>query len=203
LPGAEHGILAISEFHAPFGVPDLTVVVGDPTKRRRRLRLKVDPVLNEIDAGIVSALSDARPSSAGQIARRLDWPPATIERRLRSVLRSGAVREVAPDRFLRRAALQPIGTVFAIETKVTDWRRALTQCRTYRTWADGYVLVLDRASDVAASALRQEVARDRGGLIIADRWILRPRTSKLSPARRLWASEHIIAASRRPRPTPR
>ena len=197
LPGSEDGLLALREFHAPFGVPDLTVVVGDPHLRRNRLRLRVPPVLNEIDAGLVATASVDRPVSPRQLAQRLSWPIATVTRRLPSVLRTGALREVAPERYVRPAALQPVGTVFAIEMKLNDWRRALTQCRTYRTWADGYVLVMPRVSAEAMTFLRREVRRDGGGLFIDEEWIVYPRTNKLAKPRRLWASEHVIAACRR------
>jgi DNA-binding Lrp family transcriptional regulator len=198
LPGAAAGLLALSELHAPYGVPDLTVVVGQPALRRSRLRLHVPPLLNEIDAGIVSALSDSRLSSTRQLAQRLSWSLPTIERRLRTVVRTGAVREVVPKRYKRPTALQPVGTVFAVETKLSDWRRALTQCRTYRTWADSYVLVMGRTSRDALTMLREEVARDGGGLLLNGEWIVRPRVNKLSHARRLWTSEHVIAACKRP-----
>ena len=59
-----------------------------------------------------------------------------MTRRLPSVVRNGALREVAPERYVRPAALQPVGAIFAVETKLNDWRRALAQCRTYHTWAD-------------------------------------------------------------------
>jgi hypothetical protein len=197
LPGADAGLLGLTELHAPFGVPDLTVVVGDSSIRKARLRLRVPVLLNEIDAGIVAVTSSDRPSSRRQIAARLGWPDASIERRLPSLVRSRALREVLPERFVRPAALEPIGTVYAIELKIDDWRRALVQCRTYRTWADSYVLVMQRVSDSSTSELREKVRRDGGGLIVGSQWLIRPRVGKLSRARRLWTSEHIVAACRR------
>lgn len=203
LPGADAGLLALREFHAPFGVPDLTVIVGDAITRQRRLRLRVPPVLNEIDAGLVATASDTQPTSPRQFAQRLSWPLGTVTRRLPSVLRSGALREVAPERYLRPSALQPIGTIFAVETKLNDWRRALTQCRTYRTWADGYVLVMPKVSVAAFTVLSREVRRDRGGLLIDQDWVVYPRTTRIAKARRLWASEHVVAACKRPTASPR
>jgi hypothetical protein len=203
LPGADTGLLALREFHAPFGVPDLTVIVGDASARRRRLRLRVPPVLNEIDAGLVAAASDTQPMSPRQFAQRLSWSLATVTRRLPSVVRSGALREVAPERYLRPAGLQPIGTIFAVETKLNDWRRALTQCRTYRTWADSYVLVMPNVSAVALTVLSREVRRDGGGLLIDESWVVYPRTRRIAKARRLWASEHVIAACKRSTASPR
>lgn len=202
LPGNESGLLALREFHAPFGVPDLTVVVGDPSVRRRRLRLGVPPLLNEVDAGVVAAVGSEWPASARQIAVRLSWPLSTVQRRLPTVLKSGALIEVSPGRFLRRPAIVPVGFTWAIETKVDDWRKALVQCRTYRTWADGYVLVMERVSAPGVRELRRSVSADRGGLVIGGEWITKPSTSALKRPRRLWTSEHIVAACRKPRSSP-
>jgi hypothetical protein len=201
LSGAELGVLGLTEFHAPFGIPDFTVVVGDAAARRARLRLRVPPLLNEVDAGIVGGASPDRYSSSRQIAARVRWPVPTVERRIPGLLRTGALREVVHERYVRASALQPIGAVYAIELKVDDWRRALVQCRTYRTWADSYVLIMQRVSDSSISELRFNVRRDRGGLIVADRWLVRPRLAKLPRARRMWTSEHIVAACRKA-PTP-
>jgi hypothetical protein len=203
LPGAGDGLLALREVHAPFGVPDLTVIVGDASARRSRLRLRVPAVLNEIDAGLVATASAIQPASPRQLAQRLSWSLATVTRRLPSVVRNGALREVAPERYIRPAALQPVGTIFAVETKLNDWRRALAQCRTYRTWADSYVLVMPKVSAEAMTVLRREIRRDRGGLFIDYEWIVYPRTTKLTKARRLWASEHVIAACKRSTASPR
>jgi hypothetical protein len=191
----------LTELHAPFGIPDFTVVVGDADARRARLRLMVPALLNEVDAGIVGVASSERYSSARQIAARTQWPVTTIERRIPGLLRAGALREVIAERYRRASALQPIGTVYAIELKVGDWRRALVQCRTYRTWADSYVLIMQRVSDSSLAELRYKVRRDGGGLIIGDDWLVQPRLAKLPRARRMWTSEHIVAACRRA-PTP-
>jgi len=202
LAGAEQGILALTEMRAPFGVPDLTVVVGDSARRRSRLRLPVPPLLNEIDAGIVAAASRTVPRTADQFAASLGWPVATVERRIPGLLRSTALREVKPAHYVRRTALEPIGTIVAVELKLRDWRRALTQARTYRTWADSYVLIIGAVSERALPELISAVEEDRGGLVVAGSWRVRPKRSMRTPARRLWASEHVIAASRRPRSNP-
>jgi hypothetical protein len=198
LPGADAGVLGLTELHAPFGIPDFTVVIGEAGPRRARLRLRVPPLLNEVDAGLASVTPSESFASARQIAARVGWPAGTIERRLPGLLRVGALREVQPGRFTRPTALEPIGTVYAIELKVNDWRRALVQCRTYRTWADSYVLIMQRVPGSSLSDLRRNVRRDGGGLIIDNEWLVQPRVVKLPRSRRLWTSEHIVAACRRP-----
>jgi hypothetical protein len=146
---------------------------------------------------LVAAASDVNPASPKQLARRLSWSLATVSRRLPRVIKSGALVQIASDRYLRPSALQPLGTIYAVELKLNDWRRALTQCRTYRTWADSYVLVMPRLSAEAEEVLRHEIARDRGGLYVGSEWLVYPAKSRLSRARRLWSSEHVVAARRR------
>jgi hypothetical protein len=197
LPGADSGVLALTEFHAPFGVPDLTVVAGSPEARRRRLRLNVPPILNEVDAGIVSATLTDEVRSVAQIANSLGWSESSVHRRIDSVCRMGAVRRHGDGRFTRPAALVPIGTIWAIELKVSEWRRALTQCRTYLTWADGYVLVLGTLSGASRNQLEDLISSDGGGLVLDSQWVVRPSHRSLPEARRLWSSEHLIAGRRR------
>ncbi len=202
LHGADEGALALKEMHAPFGVPDLTVIVGDSARRKSRLRLSVPPLLNEIDAGIVAVASQTVPRRVSRLASSLGWPVSTLERRIPHLLRNRALREIKPELLVRRSALEPIGTIFAIELKLSDWKRALTQGKTYRTWADAYLLIIDHVTENSIPDLAKAVRNDRGGLVVAGNWIVKPRRSSRSPARRLWASEHVIAASRRPIPTP-
>jgi len=98
-----------------------------------------------------------------------------------------------------------VGRVYAVEAKVSDWRRALMQVRMYGVWADGYVLVMGALSARAVAAVTSEVASDGAGLMVDGRWLRRPTVRRLSPARRLWASEHVVAALRtsyQPSPAP-
>jgi len=44
----------VPEFSGPIGIPDFTAFVGDIDRVRRRHALPVDPVLNEIDTGVLS-----------------------------------------------------------------------------------------------------------------------------------------------------
>lgn len=197
LPGADDGLLVLREFQAPYGVPDLMVITGDPTPRRQRLRLNVPTLLNEVDAGIVSVAHSPAGATPQQIASRLRWAPSTVARRVPSLVRSGALVPLAGGRLARPRQIRPIGTFYAVEMKMTEWRRAVRQCRTYRTWADSYLLVMSEVSATGRTGLVAEVRSDGGGLIIGGEWVLRPRHKPLTKARRLWTSEHVIAASRR------
>lgn len=195
LPGASRGLVVVPEFAGPFGIPDFTAYVGDIERIRGRHRLDVAPVLNELEAGVVSSAHVRRSLSAADLAALQGWPTAAISERLRGLVRRGALIQVGDDRYVRPDALEPGGRLYAIEAKVEDWRSALRQVRTYRVWADSYVLVMGRISDRAQAALLAEVRRDRGGLMVAGRWVVRPRLGHTAERRRVQAWELFTAAT--------
>lgn len=186
------GLLALTEFNSPFGVPDVTAVVGGSSARTRRLRSQVPALLNEIDAGIVSAASPTIPRSPAQLAYYLRWPTASVERRLPSLLSSGALTQ-SRSGLLSHPAIVSWGELVAIELKVRDWRRALKQCRRYRLWANSYVLVVTQVPDAAVGELKRAVGVDRGGLVVDGELLLHPRQSPHKRSRALWATEHVVA----------
>lgn len=205
LPGAHRGLLVVQEMTGPIGIPDLTAVVGDPCLLARRLSADVPALLHEVDVAVVSAAHAHRPLTAPSLATALGWPEATVRRRLGHLLRSGALVPAGRGTFVRPESLRPVGRVYAVEAKVSDWRRALLQVRTYGVWADGYVLVMGALSARAVAAVTSEVSLDGGGLVVDGRWLRRPTIRRLPLARRLWASEHVVAALRtgyQPSPAP-
>jgi len=198
LPGAHRGLVVLREMTGPYGVPDLVAVVGPPSLLKQRRRLSVPPLLNQVDAGVVAAASPRAGRRVETLAHRVGWPEESVRRRLPGLVKTGALVPNGPESFIRQAALQPVGRLYAIETKVKDWRRALRQARTYTLWCDSYVLVMPSLSSGSRSALLTEVADDGAGLIIDGAWIKRPLLGKRSPAQRLWGSEHLVAALHEP-----
>lgn len=196
LPGANRGLVVIPEFAGPLGIPDFTAFVGDIDRIRHRNRLDVQSVVNELDAGIVSVTHLRRPSSAQAIADALGWPLQTVAGRVRSLVRRRVLLEVSTSRYVRPEALKPVGRLFAIEAKVDDWRSGLRQVRTYRVWADSYVLVMGELSERVESDLTAEVRKDNGGLVIAGRWRVRPRIGQVAARRRVQAWEMFTRAAR-------
>lgn len=195
LQGANRGLVVVPEFAGPFGIPDFTAYVGNIEHIRRRHRLAVAPVINELEAGIVSSAHVRRSLSAAHLADAQGWPTSAITDRLRRLVRRGALIEVGPDRYVRPDALEPGGRLYAIEAKVEDWRSALRQVRTYRVWADSYVLVMGQISARAQTALVSEVIHDRGGLMVEGRWVVRPRLGLTAERRRVQAWELFAAAT--------
>lgn len=196
LPGASRGLVVVPEFAGPIGIPDFTAYVGNIDRILGRHRLDVAPVLNELEAGVVSSAHVRRALSAADLAAAQGWPTSAISDRLRGLVRRGALIEVGADRYVRPDALEPGGRLYAIEAKVEDWRSAIRQVRTYRVWADSYVLVMGQISDRALTSLVAEVRRDRGGLMVAGRWVVRPRLGHTTERRRVQAWELFASATR-------
>jgi hypothetical protein len=198
LPGAHRGLLIVEELAGPIGIPDLTALVGSPGLLLDRLALDVPPLLNEIDAGVVAVAHPSAARSRATLAQALRWPVDTVSRRVPGLVRIGALLEVQPDRYVRPAALGPLGRIYAVEAKVRDWGAAVHQARSYGVWADSYVLVLGPLTARPLAQVRDEVEVDQGGLIVDGRWLRRPVLQRLAAARRVWAAEHLVAAVRDP-----
>lgn len=194
LPNARLGLRILLETAGPFGVPDIVAVVGPTEILDARLALSIPPLLNEVDAGIVAAAAPKAPRRAETLAKRLGWPVETIVRRLPGLIRSEALRAAGRDTYVRPVDLRPVGRLYAIETKVKDWRRAVRQARTYSVWCDGYVIVMPALGPSSGSAVTDAVEMDGGGLVLGGRWARRPTIRARTPAQRLWGSEHAIAA---------
>jgi hypothetical protein len=194
LPGAHRGVRILLETAGPFGIPDVLAVVGPLNALDERLALKVPPLLNQVDAGVVAAAAPSAPRALPTLARRVGWPEDTVARRLPHLLRTGALLRTSRDSYVRPAALRPVGRLYAIEGKVKDWKRAVRQARTYSVWSDGYVIVMPELGSGSFSGLLEAVSADRGGLMINGKWVRRPQLAHRPQAQRLWGSEHAIAA---------
>jgi len=194
LPGARRGVIIVPEMTGPYGIPDLTALVGDPAALAARLELAVPPLLHEVDAGVVAVAHVKRPSTPRDLSISLGWPEETVVRRLPSLVRAGALCEVRSNGFVRPRALAPLGRLYAIEAKVRDWRRGVRQARTYGVWADSYVLIMGELALSAVRELTEEVRGDSGGLVVQGRWVRRPGVRAVPLKRRLWATEHLVAA---------
>jgi hypothetical protein len=182
------------EAAGPFGIPDLLAIVGDHALLDERLQLDVPPLLNQVDAGVVSAAAGAAPRTVPTLARRLGWTVDTVARRLPHLLRTGALIPAGPETYIRPRQLRPVGRLYAVEAKVKDWRRALRQARTYSAWCDCYVIVMPSLGSASLLGLLEAVSVDGGGLLVGGKWVKRPTIGRRTAAQRLWGSEHVVAA---------
>lgn len=194
--------ILVAEPPGPFGVPDFVAIREiEPGALRRRIELQVPPLLNQIDAGVVAVASDVRPLRIPTLAKRTGWTVETVVRRLPTLVRTGALIQCGRDTYVRPTDLVAIGDTLAVEVKLRDWRKALRQAHTYSLWCDNYLIVMGDLSDTGLLHLRAQALADRGGLVVNGKWVTRPRRSRPLPTRRLWGSEHLVAALQNHQPS--
>lgn len=193
LPGAQAGVIVVAEMVGPTGLPDLVAVPVTP-RLQQRLALATPAVLAWGDARLAAACSALRPFSDLALARRLDVPEEAVRRRARRLAAAG-VLVPSVQGWTRRAELQPVGRLYALEAKVDDWNAGLGQALRYGSWADASAAVLGQLPRDPSRAMSQ-AAQLGLGLALGPRWLVRPKVRRLTLAHRLWASEHLVAALR-------
>lgn len=186
-------VVAIPEFVAPFGIADMVALVVRGRRLLDRVEAGVPPLLNELDAMIVANLTPRRGRRPDRLAERLAVEPSSLDRRLATLVRLGAVERLESGSLVRHPALVPLGRIHALEAKVSDWRRAIEQARTYALWADSATSVLMSLPTAREPAM--DAAKRWGtGLALWGDWLRQPSMRAHHAGRRLWASEHAVAA---------
>lgn len=193
LMGPAKRLWFVTEMKAPYGIPDLVAILGSEEQFERRRLCNVPPLLNQVDAGIVASIG-SRASTIEEICARTGWEPSTIARRLPGLLKTEAATVNRAGSVLRNPAITLWGKATAVEMKINDWKRALGQCRKYLSWAETYLLVMDQAPTDRSSEFVCGIRSDRAGLVVDERWIIRPRPKAQTPQRRLWTCEHALSA---------
>ncbi|OUE07798.1 hypothetical protein CMsap09_02535 [Clavibacter michiganensis] len=191
LPGASAGVLLIAEMRGPIGIPDFTAIVGGQKAIAARLSSRIAPILSPSDASLLASLYIKRTRTVAQLSEQLLISDETTALRLRNLKNAGAVIETTPRKYTRHPALSPAGSVYAIEAKVKDWRKAVQQSRRYRVWSNNYVVALGALSDGARTSASEEVASDCAGLIVDGVWVRKPKPRPVSTQHKMLAFEHI------------
>lgn len=192
LVGAARGLTIVSEVPGPSGIADLVALPGDTRLLHARLSAGFEPLTREAEIRVAAALYEGRGLTLTAVRERTDLPAAIAERALRDLVRSGAALRIE-DRFFRHPALRPVGTLYALEVKVRDWRKAMGQAFRYRAWCAAAGIVVDRLPQSRDSAVRQAI--DLGlGIGTSEGWIVRPRVHPLSASSALAGSERFVAA---------
>ena len=192
LPGAGQGVRVIAEMPGPAGLPDL-VAVPLTSSLASRLGYGCPPLLSWPDVRVVAAASVNRPMSVAVLARRVGVAEGLVRRTVPRLLECGALIRTGRDGLFRPSAMAPVGRLYALEAKVDDWSAGLGQALRYSSWADASAVVVSRLprDHSKAIALAQDLQL---GLALGSRWLVRPTVRRLEFARRLWASEHVVAA---------
>ena len=189
LPGADKGVIISSEFPGPRGVADLIAITQPFDGLRSRLQLGLPFLENLTDCVVVAATSPNRVRSSRTVATSTGMSLEQAERRLRSLVAEGYLAR-AGGGFVRNPALVPIGKAYALEAKINDWRKGLSQAVRYSSWCDAAAVVLLNAP----RDLTEATDRFKGlgiGLGVQSRWILRPRMGRPQPGLRLAISEQL------------
>lgn len=180
------------EFPLPAGIPDLVVLVADRTALRARIESGVQPIISEQEVRIVMKASPHRGVSLETVYDVTGVSDSQAKRLLSRLVSHGALRK-KNDRWYRHPSLLPVGRTYAIEAKVSDWRSGFAQSLRYGAYADATGLVLGGISPRVSKCAREAAIRHSVGLFLEGRWVRRPTIRRISPERRLWVSEHIIA----------
>lgn len=193
LPGASTGVLLISEMIGPIGIPDFTAVVGGKPQITARLASGIDPITSPMDCQLLASLHSSRPRRLEAIAHELSADIESLRSRLGVLERKGAVHQQHKGLYVRESATTPGGTLYAIEAKIGNWRRAVRQARGYRTWTHNYVLVLDEVSEKGRQAVLADIESDKAGLVMGNKWVRKPSPRVPSKVNRILGFEHLIA----------
>ena len=194
LPGLGEDVLVVPEMPSPLGLPDFVALVGGHEWLDARTAARVPPMLSDIECSVLAALSSHRSLGCESVARRIGWTPSEVEGVTTRLARAGAISLTSNGAARLHPALRPSGGMFAVEAKLKDWRKAILQGRSYRTWADNYVVVLGSVGATAEARAKDSVRSDGGGLFTDAGWLLRPRSRQPAAARRLRGFEHLFAA---------
>lgn len=186
-------IIVVPEFRGPYGVADVAILETTDERVAARLALGIPPLLNQLDAAIVSVLHVHRPTSGAVVARELGCQERHLAARLTCLIRAGGIFRLAAGTYVRSEGLVPLGHVSVYEAKVDDWRRGFDQAATYATWADEATLALGRLPRDSGGVLDAAV-RHQLGLMVDGVWRRDPVHQRLPPRTRLWTSEHLLAA---------
>lgn len=183
----------IPECPMPVGLPDLVVASLDHAALLGRLALGAPPVLSKPATRLAANLSARHPTTAHSVAVSLGSTDRQSSRVLLGLAKVGAVHSEG-DGWCRAAGFEPVGRTYALEAKVDDWRSGLDQCLRYGAYVDSTTLVLRRMSEKVQASAVGRFSSLGVGLYVNGKWLVRPRLSRLNVARRLLASEYVLAA---------
>jgi hypothetical protein len=192
LPGSASGVLAASQFAGPSGIADLVAVTKAQLLLAARIRTGTPPLRSLSDASVVATVAIRRTTTASHVARVLGISEVQTTRRLRQLSESGFLFQDGSG-YRRCPEFVPIGRMYALEAKVSDWRGAIAQALRYVRWADAAAVVLLKGPRDLRN-LKDYAKTLRIGVAIGNQWIVKPVLQPVAPGLRLLASEMFVAA---------
>lgn len=147
--------LIIDEHLVGTRIPDLLAARVDLRALRARIRAEQWESLTVTELEVLGFLRPDRPTSISTVATVVGYTDHTVRRVLRRLERLGYVSQHGARGFRRiRTRYKLFSRFIAVEAKLRDWRRALVQARSHRSFAQECYVVFD-----AAYAARFESAR--------------------------------------------
>lgn len=191
LPGDVGELVFIREFPGPRGVADAVAVFDWREDFVRRRALNLTPIESQVDCLLVSAFHVHRTLTAQAVAERLSLSFEQVMRRTKRLSESGYLMAKGAG-FRRVDGIAPIGRMYALEAKVSDWKRGMGQAVRYATWADAAAVALSRPPARFEETLNL-YSRLNLGLAIDGEWVARPVVRSTNSALRLKASEEFFS----------
>lgn len=188
LPGAGGGLAITREFPGGRGVADVVAVTRWHETLRRRISMPQPFLRNETDCAVVAALSAHQTRSTRNVGKRVGMSEEQVYRRARALVATGHV-EIWGSGFRRAPGFDPIGRAYALEAKVNDWQKGISQALRYATWCDAAAVVLLRPPRDLGE-IRNRCSSLGLGLGIGGRWVVRARLGRPNAGLRLALSEH-------------
>jgi DNA-binding Lrp family transcriptional regulator len=192
LPGANSGVHVVPEFVGPNGVADLVALTGDEAGLQSRIQSEIPYLHSVTDAVVAEAFSINRTVTVARAAIKIGMSEKQVGTIARRLVRTGVLKPVGSG-FRRDPRIHAYGRMYALEAKVSDWPKALTQAMRYATWTDAVGVVLLRTPRDLARA-KSRASSLNVGLAIEDRWVVRPKIKVGRSPLRLLGAERFAAS---------
>jgi DNA-binding MarR family transcriptional regulator len=161
--------LVVDEHLVGTRIPDLLAARVDLRVLRARVRAEQWEALNSSELRLLALLREDRSVSVRSAANRLGYTHPTTRRLLRRLEHLGYAGQDRASSFRRiRSRYRIFTRLIAVEAKLRDWRRALVQARSHRSFAQESFVVFDAAYADRFNRAKPHFMSSGTGLIAVD-----------------------------------